>query len=119
MSQKSKFDFLKKINRNIEIDLQNIETPLSEKLSNEDLENAKNKLKEEQKSVDDVVNNLSEKTLNIGVGPIKNVKNTISRVKELIENNEINQAITLLDRCKIELDNFLSDLKNERNGYIG
>ena len=35
----------------------------------------------------------------------------IDRVKELINSNEINQAITLLDRCNMELDSFLNDLK--------
>jgi len=33
----------------------------------------------------------------------------------LIDNNEINQAVTLLDRCNMELDNFLSDLKDEKS----
>ena len=54
-------------------------------------------------------------TINISVGPIKNVKNSINRVKELIDSNEINQAVTLLDRCNMELDNFLNDLKNEKS----
>ena len=62
-----------------------------------------------------MVNNLAEETVNLSVGPIRNVKNMISRVKELIDSNEINQAVTLLDRCNMELDNFLSDLKNERS----
>ncbi len=96
----------------IETDSKYFET---EKLSNEELESAKNKLKEEQKLVDEVVNNLAEETINISVGPIKNIKNTISRVKELIDSNEINQALTLLDRCNMELDSFLNDLKNERS----
>ncbi len=96
----------------IETDSKYFET---EKLSNEELESAKNKLKEEQKAVDEVVNNLAEETVNISVGPIRNIKNTISRVKELIDSNEINQAVTLLDRCDMELDSFLSDLKNERS----
>jgi len=96
----------------IETDSKYFET---EKLSNEELESAKNKLKEEQKAVDEVVNNLAEETVNISVGPIRNIKNTISRVKELIDSNEINQAVTLLDRCNMELDSFLSDLKNERS----
>jgi len=96
----------------IEIDSKYFET---EKLSNEELENAKNKLKDEQKAVDDVVNNIAEGTINISVGPIKNVKNSIERVKELIDSNEINQAVTLLDRCNMELDNFLNDLKNEKS----
>jgi len=96
----------------IDIDSKYFET---EKLSNEELEDAKKKLKEEQKAVDDVVNTIAEGTINISVGPIKNVKNSIDRVKELIENNEINQAVTLLDRCNMELDNFLNDLKNEKS----
>ncbi|MDA8705885.1 chromosome segregation protein SMC [Candidatus Pelagibacter bacterium] len=96
----------------IEIDSKYFET---EKLSNEELENAKNKLKEEQKAVDEVVTNIAEGSINISVGPIKNVKNSINRVKELIDSNEINQAVTLLDRCNMELDNFLNDLKNERS----
>ena len=96
----------------IETDSKYFET---EKLSNEELESAKNKLKEEQKAVDEVVNSLAEETVNISVGPIRNVRNTISRVKELIDSNEINQAVTLLDRCNMELDSFLNDLKNERS----
>ena len=96
----------------IEIDSKYFET---EKLSNEELEDAKNKLKEEQKAVDEVVTNIAEGSINISVGPIKNVKNSINRVKELIDSNEINQAVTLLDRCNMELDNFLNELKNERS----
>ena len=30
-------------------------------------------------------------------------------VKELINDNEANQAITLLDRCQTEIDNFSND----------
>ena len=52
------------------------------------------------KNLDEVVNNIAEGTLNISLGPIENVKRTINRAKELIESNEINQALTLLDRCK-------------------
>ncbi|MDA9647917.1 AAA family ATPase [Candidatus Pelagibacter sp.] len=96
----------------IEVDSKYFET---EKLSNEELEDAKKKLKEEQKAVDDVVNTIAEGTINISIGPIENVKNSIDRVKELIESNEINQAVTLLDRCNMELDNFLNDLKNEKS----
>ncbi|MDB0053865.1 AAA family ATPase [Candidatus Pelagibacter sp.] len=99
-------------NNLIEIDSKYFET---EKLSNEDLEGAKKELKKEQEAVDEVVSNIAEGTINISVGPIKNVKNSITRVKELIDNNEINQALTLLDRCNMELDSFLNDLKNEKS----
>ena len=96
----------------IEVDSKYFET---EKLSNEDLANAKKELKKEQEAVDEVVNNIAESTINTSLGPIKNVKNSINRVKELIDSNEINQAVTLLDRCNMELDNFLNDLKNEKS----
>ena len=96
----------------IEIDSKYFET---EKLSNEDLENAKKELKKEQELVDEVVNNIAEGAVSISIGPITNVQNSINRAKELIDRNEINQAVTLLDRCNIELDNFLNDLKNEKS----
>src|SRR5210317_1219437 len=92
----------------IEIDSKYFET---EKLSNEDLENAKKELKKEQEAVDEVVNNIAEGSINTSLGPIKNVKNSINRAKELIDSNEIQQAVTLLDRCNMELDN----LKNEKS----
>ncbi len=95
----------------IEIDSKYFET---EKLSNEELEIAKDKLKDEQKAVDDVVNSFADQAINISLGPIKNVQNSIIRVKELIDSNEINQAVTLLDRCNMELNNFLSDLKDDK-----
>ena len=102
----------------IEVDSKYFET---EKLSNEELDNAKNRLNTEQKLIDDVVNNIAEGTLNISLGPIENVKSTINRAKELIESNEANQAITLLDRCNIELDNFLKSIKDDksRNDLLG
>ena len=39
------------------------------------LEDAKKELKKEQEAVDEVVSNIAEGTINISVGPIKNVKN--------------------------------------------
>ena len=94
----------------IEIDSKYFET---EKLSNEELEIAKDKLDQEQKIVDNVINNVAEATLTVSLGPVNNVKNTINRAKEFLENNDINQAITLLDRCNIELDNFLKEIKDD------
>jgi len=93
----------------IEIDSKYFET---EKLSNEDLDGAKGKLKKEQKSVDEIINIFADGNINISIDPIKNVKNTINKVKELINNNEANQALTLLDRCQIEIDNFLNNLED-------
>ena len=94
----------------IEIDSKYFET---EKLSNEDLESAKDKLKKEQNEVDEIINFFADGNININVAPINNVKSTIDRVKELINNNEINKALTLLDRCQIEIGEFLKNFENE------
>ena len=95
----------------IEIDSKYFE---SEKLSNEDLENAKKILYQEQKTIDDLVSGVADETLNISLGPIENVKSSINRAKDYIENNEINQAVTLLDRCNMELDEFLKSVKDDK-----
>ena len=96
----------------IEIDSKYFET---EKLSNEELENAKNKLNKEQKEVDAIINKITENNLNISLGPINTVKNNITNIKELLENNEVNRALALLDRCNFELDNFLKDIRESKD----
>ena len=99
-------------NELIDVDSRYFET---EKLSNEDLETAKKKLKEEQKSVDEIISVFADGKINISLGPVKNIRITIDRIKELINNNEANQALTLLDRCKIELDDFLISLQDDES----
>ena len=99
-------------NELIEIDSKYFET---EKISNKDLEDAKKKLKDEQQNVDEIINIFADGNININIGPIKNVRNTIERAKELINNNEINQGLALLDRCQIEIDDFLNNLEDEES----
>ncbi|MDA7704525.1 AAA family ATPase [Candidatus Pelagibacter sp.] len=96
----------------IEIDSKYFET---EKLSNEDLEKAKNQLNEEQKAVDEIIEIFANGNININIDPIKDVINTIEKIKELINTNEANQALTLLDRTKMELNNFLNNLANDES----
>ncbi|MDA9594685.1 chromosome segregation protein SMC [Candidatus Pelagibacter sp.] len=96
----------------IEVDSKYFET---EKLSNEELDTAKGKLNEEQKLIDNVVNNVADGTLNISLGPIENLKSTINRAKELIESNEVNQAMTLLERCNVELDDLIKNIKEDKS----
>ena len=96
----------------IEIDSKYFET---EKLSNEDLEKAKSLLKGEQKAVDEIIDIFANGNINISIDPIKEVINTIEKIKELINSNEANQALTLLDRTKIELNNFLNNLANDES----
>jgi len=97
-------------NELIEIDSKYFET---EKLSNEDLQEAKNKLKKEQKAVDEIIDIFASGNINISIDPIREVISTLEKVKELINSSEINQALTLLDRSKIELNNFLNSLAND------
>jgi chromosome segregation protein len=99
-------------NELIEIDSKYFE---AEKLSNEDLEKAKNQLSKEQKAVDEIIEMFANGNINISIDPIKEVINTIEKIKELINGNEANQALTLLDRTKIELNNFLSNLANDES----
>ena len=99
-------------NELIEIDSKYFET---EKLSNEDLESAKNNLENEQKSVDDIINIFADGNININIDPIIDVNNSLEKVKELINNNEASQALTLLDRCKVELKDFLKNLENDES----
>ena len=96
----------------IEIDSKYFET---EKFSNEDLEKAKSLLKDEQKAVDGIIDIFANGNININIEPIKEVINTIKKIKELINSNEANQALTLLDRTKIELNNFLNNLANDES----
>ena len=96
----------------IEIDSKYFET---EKLSNEDLGKAKNQLNEEQKAVDGIIEIFANGSINISIDPIKDVINTIEKIKVLINNSEASQALTLLDRTKIELNNFLASLANDES----
>merc|ERR1712127_479490 len=96
----------------IEIDSKYFET---EKLSNVDLEKAKNQLNEEQKAVDKIIEIFANGNINFSTDPIKEVINTIEKIKELINSNEANQALTLLDRTKMELNNFLNNLANDES----
>ena len=99
-------------NELIEIDSKYFET---EKLSNEDLEKSISKLKDEQKAVDEIIDIFANGNINISTDPIKEIVNTVDRVKEFINDNEINQALTLLDRVKMELNNFMSNLTDDES----
>ncbi len=96
----------------IEIDSKYFET---EKLSNEDLENSKKKLFDEQKLIDEVIKKVAINNIEVSLEPINNIKKGILRVKELINENQISQALTLLDRCNIDLDNLFNQLNNDNN----
>ncbi len=103
-------------NELIEIDSKYYET---EKLSNNDLENAKNKLNEEQQSIEDIINIFSSENLNLNTSMIQSTQNSIEKIKELIKQKQFDEAINLLDECKNELNNFLKNLEtNESKSKI-
>ena len=96
----------------IKVDSKYFET---EKLSNEELEKAKNKLKEEQKAIDEIIGIFANGNINISIDPVKSVINIIEKVKNLVTDNKKSQAITLLDRSQIELNNFLSSIGDDES----
>jgi len=57
----------------------------------------------------------SLQNLNLNKDAIENIRNSIEKIKELIDQKELNQAIDLLDNCKAELNNFLQNLENDEN----
>jgi len=87
----------------------------TEKQSNQDLEDSKNKLKVEQEAVENIINLVTKENLNLNTNTIKNTKNSIEKVKELIELKQLNEAISLLDQCKTDLNNFLQKLESNEN----
>ena len=99
-------------NELIEIDSKYFET---EKLSNEELEKAKTELDEEQKQANEIIKTFADGNININVNQVKSVEENIDKIKSLINDNELNQALTLLDRCKIELNDFLKNLGDEES----
>ena len=99
-------------NELIEIDSKYFET---EKLSNEELEKVKTELDEEQKQANEIIKTFADGNININVNQVKSVEENIDKIKSLINENELNQALTLLDRCKIELNDFLKNLGDEES----
>jgi len=103
-------------NELIEIDSKYYET---EKQSNEDLDIAKTKLKDEQQKVELMLNAFSYQNLKNNVHTINELKSTIDKVKNLINNQKINDALVLLDDCKITLSFLIQNInENEDNDKI-
>ncbi len=84
----------------IETDSKYYET---EKLSNIDLEEVKLKLKGEQDRMDVLLKNFNSEILQKNIKVIDNIKNQIEKAKNLISENKNNEALNILDECKINL----------------
>ena len=75
----------------------------TEKLSNEDLETAITKLKSEQNRVDTLIEKLNSEILHKNIETINAAKEQIEKAKNLIAENKDNEAIFILDECKVSL----------------
>ena len=81
-------------NELIEVDSKYYET---EKKSNEDLEITKNKLKDEQDKVDQILSTFNLENLKKNVNLINEVKENIIKIKNLIDEQKISDAKSLLE----------------------
>ena len=100
-------------NQLIEIDSKYYET---EKLSNEDLELAKSKLKNEQSRMDALLETFNLEFLQNNIQNFSSMMENIDKAKILLSESKIEEAINLLEECKTNLS-FISikmkDLQND------
>ncbi len=110
----------------IEIDSKYYET---EKLSSQDLERAKSKLKSEQDRMDTLLESINLEFLQKNFETVNSTKEQLDKAKSLIVENKGEEAIAVLEECKtnlsfismkikdIENDNLISNL-NSKNEII-
>ena len=96
----------------IEIDSKYYET---EKLSNEDLEIAKAKLKNEQEKVDIILEAFNSENLKKNINVINEIKNNIIKAKNCIDEQKINDAQILLDECQISLSLLIRNIADDED----
>ena len=94
----------------IEVDSKYYET---EKKSNEDLDFAKTKLKNEQEKVEIILKNFNSEILQKNIESIENVKEKITKIKNLIDENKLNEAKLLLEESHVVLSFVRQKLKGE------
>ncbi len=87
-------------NQLIEIDSKYYET---EKLSNQDLEQAKSKLKSEQDRMDNLLESFNLEFLQKNFETINSTNEHLDKAKVLISENKGKEAIVLLEECKASL----------------
>ena len=99
-------------NELIEIDSKHYET---EKLTNEDLEIAKSKLRNEQKKVEVILEAFNSENLKKNINVINEVKDNIIKSKNFIDEQKINDAQALLDECQISLSFLIQNIIGDEN----
>ena len=97
-------------NELIEIDSKYYET---EKKSNEDLDYAKTRLKNEQEKVEIILKNFNSEILQKNIESIEDVKEKIKKIKNLINENKLNEAKLLLEESHVVLSLIGQKLKGE------
>ena len=96
----------------IEIDSKYYET---EKLSNEDLEIAKTKLKNEQEKVNIILEAFNSENLKKNINVINEIKDNIIKAKNCIDEQKINDAQILLDECQITLSLLIQNIAGDED----
>ena len=96
----------------IEIDSKYYET---EKLSNEDLEIAKAKLKNEQEKVNIILEAFNSENLKKNINVINEIKDNIIKAKNCIDEQKINDAQILLDECQITLSLLIQNIAGDED----
>ena len=96
----------------IEIDSKYYET---EKLSNEDLEIAKAKLKNEQEKVDIILEAFNSENLKKNINVINEIKDNIIKAKNCIDEQKTNDAQILLDECQINLSLLIQNIAGDED----
>ena len=96
----------------IEVDSKYYET---EKKSNEDLDFAKNKLKNEQEKVEIILKNFNSEIIQKNIESIEDVKEKITKIKNLIDENKLNEAKSLLEESHAVLSFVRQKLTGEND----
>ena len=97
----------------IEIDSKYYET---EKLSNQDLDVAKENLKREQDKVDRILDTFSSKNLKKNIAQINKIIDQITAAKNLINEQNNSAALKVLDECKENLSYLNIKIKDAEEG---
>ena len=109
-------------NQLIEIDSKYYET---EKLSNQDLDEAKSKLKREQDRMDKLLETFNIEFLQKNIEIVSSINAQLDKAKSLIAENKGEEAISAIEECKtnlsfmnmkikdVESDNIISNLKSK------
>jgi len=102
-------------NELIETDSKYYET---EKISNQDLETAKLKLKSENERIDSLLKNFNSEILLKNTENIDNIKKQIEKAKNLVEENNTKEAINILDECLVNLSYAAMKFKDVENNSL-